>query len=106
MVNWDTLTVQPTDRGEKRQLFDRPTALFGKFELHATTLNPGKVSHAPHTHRQEEIILLRKGDVEMQMEINSIPLRRGSGISKLGVLHALKNTGSGTCQYYALQWQQ
>jgi (S)-ureidoglycine aminohydrolase len=105
-VNWDTLTVQPTDRGEKRQLFDRPTALFGKFEMHATTLNAGRVSHAPHVHRQEEIILLRKGHVQMQIGDRFYPASAGDLVFlSSGVLHALKNTGTEPCQYYALQWQ-
>jgi (S)-ureidoglycine aminohydrolase len=107
VVNWDTLRVQPTDRGEKRELFDRQTALFAKFELHATTLNPGKVSHAPHVHRQEEIILLRKGNVEMQIGDKFYPAAAGDLVFlSSGVLHALKNTGTGPCQYYALQWQE
>jgi (S)-ureidoglycine aminohydrolase len=107
VVKWDTLTVQPTDRGEKRQVFDKQTALFEKFELHATTLDPGRVSHAPHTHRQEEIILLRKGEVEMQIGDKFYPASAGDLIFlSSGVLHALKNTGTEPCQYFALQWQE
>ena len=105
--NWDSLRVQPTDRGEKREVFDRQTALFGKIELHATTLNPGQVSHAPHIHRQEEIILLRKGKVEIQIGDKFYPASEGDLVFlSSGVLHALKNTGAGPCQYFALQWQQ
>ncbi|MDP4259211.1 MAG: cupin domain-containing protein [Bacteroidota bacterium] len=105
-VNWDTLTVQPTGKGEKRQLFDRQTALFGKFEMHATTLNAGEVSHAPHVHRQEEIILLRKGNVTMQIGDKFYPAAAGDLVFlPSGVPHALKNTGVGPCQYFALQWQ-
>lgn len=107
IVNWDTIRVQPTDRGEKREVFDRQTALFGKMELHATTLNAGQVSHAPHVHRQEEIILLRKGEVQMQIGDKFYPASAGDLVFlSSGVLHALKNTGAGTCQYFALQWQQ
>jgi len=105
-VNWDTLTVQPTDRGEKREVFDRSTALFRKMELHATTLDAGRVSHAPHIHRQEEIILLRSGDVEMQIGDKFYPASAGDLVFlSSGSLHALKNTGAGPCQYFALQWQ-
>jgi (S)-ureidoglycine aminohydrolase len=105
-VNWDTATVQPTGKGEKRDLFDRPTALFRKFDMHATTLNAGEVSHAPHVHRQEEIILMRKGDVQMQIGDKFYAASAGDLIFlSSGVLHALKNTGTGPCQYFALQWQ-
>jgi predicted alpha/beta superfamily hydrolase/quercetin dioxygenase-like cupin family protein len=105
-VNWDTLTIQQTGKGEKRQLFDRGTALFSRFEMHATTLNAGEVSHAPHVHRQEEIILLRQGQVTMQIGDKFYPAAAGDLVFlPSGVLHALKNTGAGPCQYFALQWQ-
>jgi predicted alpha/beta superfamily hydrolase/quercetin dioxygenase-like cupin family protein len=105
-VNWDTLTVQQTGKGEKRQLFERGTTLFSKFEMHATTLNAGEVSHAPHVHRQEEIILLRQGHVTMQIGDKFFPAAAGDLVFlPSGVLHALKNTGEGPCQYFALQWQ-
>ena len=107
MIKWDTLAVHPTDRGEKRQVFDRSTALFSKFELHVTTLNAGQVSHAPHQHKQEEIILLRKGDVQMQIGDKFYPASAGDLVFLSSeVLHALRNTGAGPCQYYALQWQE
>jgi (S)-ureidoglycine aminohydrolase len=106
-INWDTLAIQPTDRGEKREVFDRSTALFKRLELHATTLNPGRVSHAPHTHKQEEIILLRSGNVEMQIGDKFYPASAGDLVFlSSGILHALRNTGSGPCQYFALQWQE
>jgi (S)-ureidoglycine aminohydrolase len=105
-VIWDTLTVQPTGKGEKRQVVDRPTALFSKFEMHATTLNAGEISHLPHVHRVEEIILLRKGNVEMQIGDKFYKAEAGDLVFlSSGVPHALKNTGAGPCQYFALQWQ-
>ncbi|HZE84544.1 MAG TPA: cupin domain-containing protein [Puia sp.] len=106
LIDWNTLAVQKTEKGERRQVFDRPTTLFGKFEVHVTALNPGEVSHAPHVHRQEEIILLRKGDVTMQIGENFYKASAGDLIFlSSGIPHALRNTGSTPCEYYALQWQ-
>ncbi len=105
-VIWDTLTVQPTGKGEKRQVFDRSTALFAKFEMHATTLNAGEISHLPHVHRVEEIILLIKGNVEMQIGDKFYKAGPGDLVYlSSGIPHALKNIGTGPCQYFALQWQ-
>ena len=56
-----------TDKGESRQIFDRPSSMFERFDMHATNLNAGMISHPPHTHRAEEIILMIKGDVQMQI---------------------------------------
>ena len=50
IVNWDTVTVKKTDKGQHRDIFDRPTSQFARFDVHATTLNAGQISHPPHTH--------------------------------------------------------
>lgn len=104
-VNWDTVTIQKTDRGVRRRIFDRATSQFSRFEMHVTTLNAGQVSHAPHTHRAEEVILIKTGDVEMQIADKFYPASPGDLIFlKSGILHALKNTGKAPCTYFAFQW--
>jgi (S)-ureidoglycine aminohydrolase len=106
LVDWNGLIAKKNAKGERRDVFDTPTTLFSRIDMHVTTLNPGEVSHAPHVHRQEEIILLRKGDVQMQIGDQFYKASAGDLIFlSSGVLHALRNTGSGPCEYYALQWQ-
>ncbi|MFT3945423.1 MAG: cupin domain-containing protein [Agriterribacter sp.] len=106
MVNWDEAKAQTTDRGFRRDLFIQPTVLFEKFDMHATTLKKGNASHAPHTHRQEEIIIIRKGNIEMQ--IGNTFRKAGPGdliFLNSGIPHALKNLSDGECEYFAFQWQ-
>jgi len=106
LQNWNEPKADKTDRGERRQFFNRPTSLFEKFDMHATTLQKGAVSHLPHTHRQEEIILIRSGNVSMQIGDKRYPAAAGDLIFlPTGVPHALENTGSGTTTYFAFQWQ-
>jgi (S)-ureidoglycine aminohydrolase len=106
LVDWNGLIAKKNEKGQRRDVFDTPTTLFSKIDMHVTTLNPGEVSHAPHVHRQEEIILLRKGDVQMQIGDKFYKASAGDLIFlSSGVLHALRNTGPGPCEYYALQWQ-
>jgi len=106
LQNWNEPKVDKTDRGERRQFFNRPTSLFEKFDMHATTLQKGAVSHLPHTHRQEEIILIKSGNVSMQIGDKHYPATTGDLIFlPTGVPHALENTGNGTTTYFAFQWQ-
>ncbi len=106
LQNWNEPAVEKTDRGERRQFFNRPTALFEKFDMHATTLNKGAVSHLPHTHRQEEIILIRRGQVSMQIGDKHYAATAGDLVFlPTGVPHALENKGTGPCTYFAFQWQ-
>src|ERR1700722_7595921 len=63
-LSWASMPVQQTAKGETRQIFSLPTPWLSRIDLHATTLNPGEVSHPPHTPRAEEIILMRTAHVQ------------------------------------------
>lgn len=105
-MDWGEPAVEKTDRGERRQFFNRPTALFSKFDMHVTTLGQGAVSHLPHTHRQEEIIIVKSGHVAMHIADKFYPAGPGDVVFLCtGVPHALENRGDGPCTYYAFQWQ-
>ncbi|MFT3705457.1 MAG: cupin domain-containing protein [Agriterribacter sp.] len=106
MVDWNEVKVEKTDRGFRRQQFNQPTVLFEQFDMHATTLNQGQVSHAPHTHIQEEIIIVRKGNIEMQIGNTFTKAIPGDLIFlNSQVSHALKNISNGTREYFAFQWK-
>jgi quercetin dioxygenase-like cupin family protein len=61
--DWSDLVMKKTDKGESRAIFSQPTTWLKNINMHATTLNPGEISHPQHMHRAEEIILLRSGHV-------------------------------------------
>ncbi len=106
MLDWNELAFKKTDKGGRRDFFNRPTSQLEKFEMHTTALNPGFDSHAPHTHKEEEIILLLKGNVEMYIAGNLYKATPGDIIFlSSGVSHALKNTGNEQCEYFAFQWR-
>jgi (S)-ureidoglycine aminohydrolase len=106
MIDWPEMEMKPTNKGETRQTFDRPVFWLGKINLHATTLNPGEVSHPPHTHRAEEIILMRSGHVQEYIDGHYYPASGGDLIFlPSGSLHAVENKSSERCEYFALQWQ-
>jgi (S)-ureidoglycine aminohydrolase len=106
MINWDTVTVKKTDKGQRREFFNKPTSQLLKFEMHTTALNPGLDSHAPHTHKEEEIILILKGNVQMNIGGTLYPAGAGDVIFlSSGVSHNLTNTGNEQCEYFAFQWR-
>jgi (S)-ureidoglycine aminohydrolase len=103
--DWNELTVRKTNKGESRPVFDRASSMFPRFEVHATVLNAGEESHPPHTHRAEEIMLMMKGAVTMN--ISSVNYKAVTGdviLVRPHVPHNLKNTGSEQCWYYAIKW--
>jgi (S)-ureidoglycine aminohydrolase len=106
-MDWPQMTVQKTPKGESRQILSRPASWLSKIDMHATTLKPGEVSHLPHIHRVEEIILMRSGHVQMYINGQHYPATDGDLVFLAsGNPHALENTGTGNCTYFALQWEQ
>lgn len=106
MTDWNEVAVNKTDKGARRNIIDKPTAMFKRFEMHVTTLNEGLASHAPHTHLAEEMIIVRSGETSMQID-QSHQAAHPAGIVFLSSMipHALTNKGAGPCEYYAFQWE-
>ena len=74
--------------------------------MHTTALNAGLDSHAPHTHREEEIILILRGKVKMHIGDKFYDAVPGDVIFLAsGVSHNLTNTGNEPCEYFAFQWR-
>jgi len=105
MKDWDELVIKKTIKGESRPVFDKPTSMFERFEVHTTALNPNEISHPSHTHRAEEIMLLLKGTITMHIENENYKAEPGSAILvRSNIAHNLSNTGNEPCLYYAIKW--
>jgi mannose-6-phosphate isomerase-like protein (cupin superfamily) len=104
--NWSELVVKPTPKGESRAIFSQPTMSLKNINMHATTLNPGEISHPQHMHRAEEILILRSGNVRMHIGNGYIPAKGGDIVFlPSGVPHDLENGTNGRTEYFALQWE-
>jgi len=105
LKDWKDLKVTKTDKGETRPVYDRPTTMFERFDVHATVLNNGFNSHDPHTHRAEELILMINGNCQFQIGQEKFQAKNGDAVFMASkVLHAAQNIGTAPCGYYAIQW--
>ena len=106
MFDWNDLKTNNMGKGYRRDFFNRGTSQLNQFEMHTTALNADSVSHAPHTHVQEEVILILRGNVEMYIDGK---LYKGAAgdlyFLSANVPHALKNIGKEQCEYFAFQWR-
>lgn len=105
VVMWEQLTPKPTKAGERRDVFNAPTATLENLESHITTLNPGEISHIPHRHPDEELIVVKAGTLEVM--INGESKRAGEGsIFFFGSndLHGMKNVGSTPATYFVFRF--
>lgn len=103
--DWKDFVVKKTDKGESRPVFDQPSSMFERFDVHATSLNPGMSSHDPHQHRAEEFFVLLKGDVQVQNGQSLYQAHAGDLVFQSSeILHGIKNTGTEQCAYLVVQW--
>jgi quercetin dioxygenase-like cupin family protein len=103
---WEEMAVKKTDVGELRSLVREPTRTLDELEMHITTLNPNTTSHAPHTHPNEEIVIVREGT--LQAHVNGKEVVVGPG----GILfyasmqpHGVKNIGDTPATYFVINWK-
>lgn len=106
MLDWNDLKTTNTGKGYRRDFFNRATSQLAQFEMHTTALNADSESHAPHTHVQEEIILILRGNVTMHIDGKLFPASPGDLVFLPSLIpHALLNTGKEQCEYFAFQWR-
>jgi (S)-ureidoglycine aminohydrolase len=104
MVSFSELPERETASGTRRDVFNRPTAMFKRFEAHVSSVKEGLRNHATHSHRADEIMMLTRGEVETLIG-DSHPPASASDIVFLGSMipHSLGNTGKGSTQYLVIQ---
>jgi (S)-ureidoglycine aminohydrolase len=113
IMDWNDVKYASRDDGAggTRQFFTRATAMGQRMDLHATLLNPGQTSHAPHHHRAEEMIIMLEGDVEEYLgpaEKDGKSKRATAGDIIYLVsneYHAIRNIGTKPALYFAFQFE-
>ncbi|MDQ5978171.1 MAG: hypothetical protein QG602_1145 [Verrucomicrobiota bacterium] len=105
IFTWEGFTAKPTAVGERREVARLPSATLREFQSHISTLNPGLASHPPHTHPQEELIILREG--ELDVHINGTNTRVGPGsvfFFASNDPHAVRNAGDKPATYFVFNF--
>ena len=106
VFTWEEMKPHDTDVGTYAQVAKGPTATLEELEMHVTTLKPGTSSHPPHQHPNEELVIIREGQVETLS--GGVWKKVGPG----GVIfnasnspHALRNIGTTTAVYHVINWK-
>jgi quercetin dioxygenase-like cupin family protein len=103
---WSAMTEEPTEAGAVRHVFRQPTATLDELECHVTTLRPGQRSHPPHTHPNEEVLIIREGRVEFFFENTWHPATAGDVVFLTGTdPHGVRNAGDTPATYHVLAWR-
>jgi mannose-6-phosphate isomerase-like protein (cupin superfamily) len=106
MFEWSALSPQPNRTGEVRRVVQKPTATLDELEIHITTLRPGEESHPPHKHPNEEILIVKEGNVEAL--VNGELKRGGPGsliFQASNQMHNIRNVGTVPATYHVINWK-
>jgi quercetin dioxygenase-like cupin family protein len=105
LFTWESVPERPTEQGGRRTVFAAPTATLDELEYHTTMLKPGSSPHAPHTHANEELIIVKEGAVEAYVNGEWKPAPTGSLIFfASNVPHTVRNTGTVPARYHVVNW--
>jgi quercetin dioxygenase-like cupin family protein len=106
VFDWETFKARDVEYGSVRSVVRRPTPTLNELEMHITTLNAGQVSHAPHRHENEELIIIKEGTLETLSQ--GVWKRVGPGsiiFNASNELHGVKNVGSTPATYHVVNWK-
>ena len=106
VIEWAALEAKPTQTGARRDVMRAPTPTLDELEIHITTLNVGQVSHPPHQHPEEELLIVKEGTVETLQNGKASRLGPGSIIfHSSNDLHNIRNAGDAPATYHVIQWR-
>ena len=99
--------VQPETHsfGSQRIYFNGSTAGLKSLVVGSLVLKPGEQPHPPHTHPDEEILLVTEGTG--QITLNGQVSNVSAGALMYAVpnyLHGIKNTGATPLTFYFFKW--
>ena len=106
LLNYDSLIYTESGNKGTRKYFDRPTAMCENYEMHITYLKAKGPSHAPHQHKDTEIILVIEGETEMTIDGQYYTAKAGDFyIAESGKMHGVGNASDKPCSYFAFKWR-
>ena len=104
MLDYTELSERPTAVGFRRDVLNRPTAMFRRFESHWSSVKAGVRNHGTHTHRADEFMMMTKGNTQMLIGTAEPPATGGDVVFLGSMLpHSLLSKGEGPAQYLVIQ---
>lgn len=106
VFDWKDMVAKPNAKGEVRTVVRAPTVTLDELEIHITTLKPGEASHPPHQHPNEELLIVREGNVEALVAGQLKRVGPGSLIFQASnQWHNIKNVGDIPATYHVINWK-
>jgi quercetin dioxygenase-like cupin family protein len=103
-ITWEQIEAG-TGKGLSKPVFRSATATLDELEMHVTHLPAGQAPHPPHTHPEEEVVIIKEGTLDAMQSGKTTRLGPGSIIFQAsGQLHGVRNVGQTPATYYVIRW--
>ena len=90
---------------EQRAILEGSTTDFSHLEIHATTLPAHQKPHPAHQHEEEELIIIKEGQLTITIEGKTRTLGPGSvALMMPGDQHGFVNNGEASATYYVMRY--
>ncbi|MEQ9824638.1 MAG: cupin domain-containing protein [Puniceicoccaceae bacterium] len=105
-ASFDGARSKPTQSGYVLPFIDGPTRTLKRLESHLTRLHARSASHPPHRHEDEEIVILRSGRIEVEVEGQVHSLLSGDMlVIASNDLHGIRNASNEVAEYYVVRFE-
>lgn len=106
VFNFTQAALRQTKAGSVREFFRSPTEMLDEVECHLTTVAPGLPSHTPHEHRDEEMVIVEKGEIAVWLNGSENKVGAGSIVFiASGEHHGIRNDTLDAATYYVIRWR-
>ena len=105
VINKDQARKQSEGFGDLRFFVEGSTDQLKGLTVGSLELKPGQAPHPPHTHPEEEIMIVTDGHAEISLEGTITPVGPGSVMyAGSNRLHGIVNTSSTPMTFYWVKW--
>lgn len=106
VYNWATTPVLKKAGSEQRVMLEGATTDFRHLRIHATTVPAHQAPHPAHKHDDEELIIIKEGELTVTIEGKTKTLGAGSIALMLpGDEHGFDNRGDKPATYYVMRYE-
>lgn len=104
MMNPEDAEARQSAASRQRRFFDGLTHENFRVEVHETTLPPHGAPHAAHRHVHEELVIIREGSLEVEMEGEPTKVVQAGGLifAASNRMHGWKNAGATPASYFVI----
>lgn len=105
VYSWQATPVVKKANSDQRLLLNGETRDFSHLDVHATTVQPHQAPHPAHKHADEELIIIKEGELTVTIAGKTKTMGAGSVALMLpGDEHGFDNKGDVPATYYVMRY--